>query len=254
MNKQEYIGQLKLALRGLPDEVAAKAVSDCELRFAEGRLSDQSEEYILKSLDDPAKIAAGLKASTKYLAFRKNKNSLNLWQLFISIVGLAVFNLFMVIPALVFSVLLFASYLIATAIFVAGSVVTASGLSGVHEVVIDHPFEHVVVSSSGAAGQANQARIEISHSGIHVSDLGTPSAQADSNTPAGAKAQVVAGSGRTMDAALTLQGIGLIVGGILLFLVSLVVSKYSLIGIKRYVLLNFSLLRARQETRACHAI
>jgi hypothetical protein len=37
----------------------------------------------------------------------------------------------------------------------------------------------------------------------------------------------------------------MVLGGILLFLVSLVVTRFSLLGMKRYIQMNFSLLRGR---------
>jgi hypothetical protein len=41
----------------------------------------------------------------------------------------------------------------------------------------------------------------------------------------------------------TLVGLGLVLGGIVLFLVSLVITRYSLIGLKRYFQMNRSLLK-----------
>ena len=41
----------------------------------------------------------------------------------------------------------------------------------------------------------------------------------------------------------TLFGLGLVVGGIALFLLSLVITRYTFIGIRRYVQMNRSLLK-----------
>jgi uncharacterized membrane protein len=41
----------------------------------------------------------------------------------------------------------------------------------------------------------------------------------------------------------TLFGFGLVLGGIALFLLSLVVTRYTFVGIKRYIQMNFSLLK-----------
>jgi hypothetical protein len=41
----------------------------------------------------------------------------------------------------------------------------------------------------------------------------------------------------------TLFGLGLVLGGIALFLLSLVITRYTFIGIKRYVQMNRSLLK-----------
>ena len=41
----------------------------------------------------------------------------------------------------------------------------------------------------------------------------------------------------------TFFGLGMVVAGILLFLLSLVITKYTLIGVRRYIDMNFSLLK-----------
>jgi uncharacterized membrane protein len=41
----------------------------------------------------------------------------------------------------------------------------------------------------------------------------------------------------------TLFGFGLVLGGIALFLLALVITRYTLVGLKRYLHMNLSLLR-----------
>jgi len=41
----------------------------------------------------------------------------------------------------------------------------------------------------------------------------------------------------------TLFGAGLVLGGIALFLISIVVTKYTIVGVRRYVKMNLSLLK-----------
>jgi hypothetical protein len=41
----------------------------------------------------------------------------------------------------------------------------------------------------------------------------------------------------------TVFGLGMVIGGVLLFLLSLVVTRYTFIGIRRYLEMNLSLLR-----------
>jgi hypothetical protein len=41
----------------------------------------------------------------------------------------------------------------------------------------------------------------------------------------------------------TLLGIGMVIGGILLFLLSLVVTRYSWVGVKRYLQMNRAILQ-----------
>ena len=65
------------------------------------------------------------------------------------------------------------------------------------------------------------------------------------------RAEAVAGRGLHISTDLdagarttqTLFGLSMVVGAIFLFLLCLVVTKYTVIGIKRYIEMNFSLLK-----------
>jgi hypothetical protein len=73
----------------------------------------------------------------------------------------------------------------------------------------------------------------------------------DAASPVIKRAEQVAGHGirisTGMDAGSrttqTFFGLGMVVGAIILFLLSLVVTKYTIVGIKRYIEMNFSLLK-----------
>ena len=57
------------------------------------------------------------------------------------------------------------------------------------------------------------------------------------------KIQITTGLDPDSRATQTLFGCGLILGGIALFLLALVISKYTLIGLRRYARMNMSLLK-----------
>jgi uncharacterized membrane protein len=254
MGKLEYLDALKRAMLGLPPDVQAKTLAYYEQRFVDGVAAGQGEPDVARELDDPKQIAMTLRASAHLNAFSDKKNPANLLRLTVSAVGLAIFNLFMIVPAVVYSALLFALYVCALTFYLAGIATTASGLAGANELVLDWPSRFVTIDDDG---RGRQMRVEIGDRGIivkqerpQVADPLPPDAD-DRHSRALRSAEALADStlriSTDMDAesrtTQTLFGLGLVVGGIALFLLSLVITRYTFIGIKRYVQMNRSLLK-----------
>lgn len=241
MSRLEYIDALRRALAGLAPDAVASTLAYYEQRFIDGLAAGRSETAIAAGLEPPKKIALTLRAGSRRHAFDERKNPANFLRLLVSLLGLAVFNLFMVVPALVCSALLFAVHVSALAFYVAGIAITASGLSGANELLLDGPWRHALMHDVDfSAGDGKQTRVSISNAGIHVSTvmrdaeaLGGHGWLISSDLDAGARATP------------TLFGLGMVVGGILLFLLGLVATRYTLIGIRRYVEMNLSWLRGR---------
>jgi uncharacterized membrane protein len=260
MGKLEYLEALKRAMLGLPPELQAKTLAWYEQRFVDGMAAGRPEADIARELDDPKKVALTLRTSTHMHAFKEQKNPATLVRLMVSVLGLLIFNLFMVIPAAVFGSLLAALYASAFAFYVSGIAITASGLAGANELVLDGPLRHVV---DGAIDERDRTRtrISIGDTGIEVSqekdERADPGADAgsDSNASEGARvvrrAERVAGSGIRISTGMdeesratqTVLGLAMVLGGIVLFLVSIVVTRYAALGVKRYLQMNLSLLR-----------
>jgi uncharacterized membrane protein len=171
--------------------------------------------------------------------------------------GLAIFNLFMIVPAMVYSALLLSLYVAALAFYLGGIAITASGLAGNGDLLLDLPARYVNIDADDPEGK-RQIRVQIDETGINVHEEGAsrsgtagdePGVRDNSRLRRGA--EVVAGNTlhitTDMDAdsrtTQTLFGFGLVLGGIALFLLSLVLTRYTAIGIKRYVQMNFSLLK-----------
>jgi uncharacterized membrane protein len=257
MGKLEYLDALKRAMIGLPPETQAKTLAWYEQRFVDGVAGGRTEEDVAKELGDPKKIAMTLRASAHLNAFEQKKNPANALRFIVSAAGLFIFNLFMVVPAVVYASLLACLYACALAFYVAGIAVTASGLSGANELVLSGPLKHVTISDDSG----EQTRVTISETGIEVHTEKAPPAPGsiDGDTDAADAspsrvirgAEAVAGGGiqisTDMDpasrATQVFFGLGMVLGGIALFLLSLVVTRYTLIGIKRYIQMNFSLLK-----------
>lgn len=256
MGKLEYLDALKRAMLGLPPELQAKTLAWYEQRFVDGMGAGRAEADIAQELDDPKKVALTLRANTHMDAFREQKNPANLVRVLVSSLGLLIFNLFMLIPAAVFGSLLAALYVGAFALYVSGIAITASGLAGANELVLDGPLRHVI---DGVAREHVRTRVSIDETGIEVSEDKAPEATPEGEDEAGSGsgsrvvrgAERVAGSGlrisTDMDdesrATQTVLGLAAVLGGIVLFLVSIVVTRYAALGIKRYLQLNMSLLR-----------
>jgi len=263
MGKLDYLDALKRAMLGLPPALQAKTLAWYEQRFVDGAAAGRLESDIARELDDPKKVALTLRANSHMAAFAEQKNPANLLRLCVSVLGLVIFNLFMAIPAAVFGSLLAALYVTALAFYVGGIAITASGLAGANEIVLDGPLRHVSFDN-GSQPERVRTRISISDTGIEIDDPdeaadGAPAASASADADAGPGetsrvvrgAERVAGSGVRISTDLdedarmtqTVLGAALLLGGIVLFLVSIVVTRYAASGVKRYLQMNMSLLR-----------
>jgi uncharacterized membrane protein len=258
MGKLEYLDALKRAMTGLAPELQAKTLAYYEQRFVDGLAAGLSETAIAADLDDPKKIAMTLRASSHLAAFEQKRNPANLLRMVVSAIGLFIFNLFMVVPAAVYASLLAAMYACALGFYIAGIAITASGLAGANELVLNGPLRHLVMDADDATPDS-QTKITIGDHGVRVfqeklpdaDDDATAGATGDAREPVIRRAEEVAGNGivisTDMDsgsrATQTFFGLSMVVGSICLFLLSLVVTKYTLIGIRRYVEMNYSLLK-----------
>jgi uncharacterized membrane protein len=242
----EYMEALRRALTGLPDDVAAATMADYQQRFLDGLSGGRNEAEIAYGLDEPIIVAARLRKSSDLAVFQQKKSVPNLVRLFFSALGLLVFNVFLIIPAFVYSMMLFALYVASVAVYAVGIAVTSSSLAGVNELAIDGPFRHVVMQKH-ESGKSHldemhgRLNLQFDSHGVRI----TP--EAGFGDDDSGRSTVVIGpndgfdeDSRTMG---TVKGIGFILGGILMFLVSLVITRFTWIAIKRYAQMNYGLLR-----------
>ena len=259
MGKLEFLDALKRAMTGLAPELQAKTLAYYEQRFVDGVSVGRTEQDIAQELDDPKKIAMTLRASSHLSAFEQKRNPANLLRLLVSGLGLAIFNLFMIVPAAVYASLLVSMYAAALAFYVGGIAITASGLSGANELVLDGPLRHFVIQGKDMGD--SQTKVTIGDTGIRVFQEKAPEpmpqahatddADSESAPDVVKRAEEVAGRGIRISTDMdpgsrttqTFFGLSMVVGAIILFLLSLVVTKYTVVGIKRYVQMNFSLLK-----------
>lgn len=263
MGKLEYLDALKRALAGLPPELQARTLAWYEQRFVDGSAAGRREDDVAQELGDPRQVALTLRTSAHLDALKEKKPTGTTLRTLLSGMGLLVFNLFMAIPAAVYASLLVALYASAFGFYVSGIAITASGLAGANELVLSAPLDHVVVVDDGEPQRRPaQTRVSISENGIHVFEEEAEDDMAPSDPGVGGdkgrstmrvirgaeavaerKIQITTDLDPDSRATQTLFGCGLILGGIALFLLALVISKYTLIGLRRYARMNMSLLK-----------
>jgi uncharacterized membrane protein len=262
MGKLEYLDALKRAMLGLPPDIQAKTLAYYEQRFVDAAGAGRSERDVASELDAPTKIAMTLRASSHLQAISgaltEKKDPANFLRLTVSAVGLAIFNLFMIVPALVYAALLFTLYACALSFYLAGIACSASGLAGTNELVLDWPARFMPVDADSRGER--QTRITIGAGDIQVTQErpgGASSSQDDLRSESRSGSRVLRGAEAVADSSLristemdaesrttqTLVGAGMVVGGIGLFLVSLVVTRYTGVALKRYLQMNRSLLK-----------
>jgi uncharacterized membrane protein len=259
VSKLEFIAALKRAMDGLPIDAQAKTLAYYEQRFVDGAAAGLPEDEIAADLGDPRKIAISLRASTHAEALQQQplrSGPGSAVRILFSAIGLAIFNLFMIVPGAVYASLVAALYACTLAFYGSGVVIAASGVAGANEITLDAPLRHIIVDDEVVVDGRSPTRIVIDDSGIKVSEVPgyDKDEDADDEDTAGRvidRAEQVAIEGiqisTEMDDAsrtkLVLVGVGLVLLGVGLALMSIVVTRWTFIGLKRYVQMNVSLLR-----------
>lgn len=261
MGKLEYLDALKRALMGLPPETQARTLAWYEQRFVDGSAAGRREQEVADELGDPRQVAVTLRTSVHLADLKDRKPPSNAPRAVLTGIGLLFFNLFMLIPAAVFASLLMALYLSAFGVYVSGIAVTASGLAGSNELVLSAPLTKMVISDDGEPVES-QTRVSIGATGIHIFDepapeLDEPVPDPDAAARDDQRSRVLRGAEAVAERRIQITtdldpgsrttqvafGSALIVGGVALFLLSLVLTRYTLLGIRRYVQMNTSLMK-----------
>lgn len=243
MNKTEYMNSLRQELEGLPAEVIEETMWTYESKFVDALLAGRSESEIAESLPQPRLLAAQKRAAMRFQNVKKNVSPSNLAHLLVALLGVLVFNLFMILPAMFYSVLLFASYLSSLAFYLVGIVMLAASLSGVQQMQIDLPVRHSSFIHEDYVQHAHgNVRVEISEQGIEVENEEGSVIESEQGLKQD-KPVLHINIANQMKHVDFFHGLGFLFGGIALFLLCLGMTKYTFIGFKNYLRWNLSLLR-----------
>lgn len=251
MTKTEYMNTLRQELEGLPAGMLESVMWAYESKFVDGMVAGRSDLEIAASLPQPNLVAAQQRAQLRFQTLKDNVRPGNLAGLLVALLGVLVFNLLMMLPAITYAALLFSAYLGSLGFYVAGIVITSISLSGVPQVNFDLPPHH------GA-----DVTVQIGPSGIVLDETIRSSDNSSASSVASAAASNSASNNASDSDALADEhtraqvtiknhleykylwhGVALLLCGIALFMLCLLMTKYTFIGFKNYLRWNLSLLR-----------
>jgi uncharacterized membrane protein len=253
MNKTEYMNTLQQELQGLPASVVAETLASYQQKFQNDMAKGLSETEIIQKLASPRLVAAQQRANTRFQNLKSNFGPGNILGFFVALIGVVIFNFFMLIPAFLYGAFLFCAYMGAMLAYVSGAVLIAASLSGVPEMEFKIPGHH----THGTEHRDHHVRghhmgnvtVDISETGILVNkDRTDKLIQLPENS-----GQVVFQSDNrpgtlriknNMESRHFFYGLGLLIGATGLLLLCLWLTRLTVIGFGKYLLWMVSLLRA----------
>jgi uncharacterized membrane protein len=253
MNKTEYINTLRHELQGLPVSVIDATLAVYEKKFQDGISLGLSETDIAQKLANPRLVAAQQRANARFQTLKRNLGPGNIFGFFIALIGLVIFNFFMLVPAILYGVFLFCAYFFSMALYLSATVMIAASLSGVptmefklpgnhyrHSVAHDvRGFQHsrlgsVSVDISGAGIQVNKDK---SDKLIHLPETSEDVVFRTDHRPGTIQIK------NRMGTPHFFFGIGMLFVATGLLLLCLWLTRLSVIGFGKYLLWTVSLLR-----------
>ncbi|MFZ6801741.1 DUF1700 domain-containing protein [Undibacterium sp. Di24W] len=260
MNKTEYINTLRQELQGLPASVIDATLASYEKKFQDGISLGLSETEISQKLANPRLVAAQQRANARFQNLKRNLGPGNIFGFFIALIGLVIFNFFMLVPAILYGVFLFCAYLFSMALYLSATVMIAASLSGVPAMEFKLPGYHyshsaAQVTRSLRHSHVGSVSVDISEAGIQVNKDKTdklvhlPEANEDVVFHTDNRLGKIHIKNR-METRHFFFGIGMLIGATGLLLLCLWLTRLSVIGFGKYLLWTVSLLRGpvRSET------
>lgn len=269
MNRTEYMNTLQSELQGLPQSVIDATLMTYQQKFQDGLAQGLSEADISQKLANPRLVAAQQRANTRFRNLKGNFGPGNIFGFFIALIGVVIFNFFMLIPAVLYGVFLFCAYVASMALYLTSTVMIAGSLSGVPAMEFTLPGHHshsyhqesrsfrhshmgsVTVDISESGVQVNKGK---SDSLIHVPEVSTD-VRADGSDGVVFRSDSKPGTihiKNRMETRHLFYGIALLFSATGLLLFCLWLTRLTVVGFGKYLLWTVSLLRgpARTESMA----
>jgi uncharacterized membrane protein len=121
MNAEQFLAELRAALRGMPVAEIEEIAQDYAAHFAEARAAGRSEAEVAAALGDPARLARELRAESGLQRWRDRRTPGNYVAAIVALCGLAAVDLIVLLPLLlVLAVAAFAIGVVVFALIVAG--------------------------------------------------------------------------------------------------------------------------------------
>ncbi len=127
MNREQFLAELRAALRGLRPQEADDIVADYAAHFDEARAAGRSEQEVADALGDPKRLARELRAETGLRRWQSSRTPGNFFGAIVALCGLAAFDLIILLPLLcVLGLIAFVIGVVLFALIIAGFGVLAS--------------------------------------------------------------------------------------------------------------------------------
>jgi uncharacterized membrane protein len=129
MNRDQFLSELRTALRGLDPQEIDDIIADYSAHFAEAQAAGRSEEDVAEALGDPKRLAKELRAETGLRRWQNRRTPGNYVGAMVALCGLAAVDLFILLPFLcVLALVAFITGIVLFALVIAGFGVLASPL------------------------------------------------------------------------------------------------------------------------------
>ncbi|MBC3875726.1 DUF1700 domain-containing protein [Undibacterium flavidum] len=261
MNRTEYMNTLQQELQGLPEAVVAETMAYYDKQFTDGAAAGLTEVGIAEKLANPRLVAAQNRANVRFQHLKNDFSAGNIFTLFVAMIGVVVFNFFMLIPAFIYGAFLFAAYLGSLIVYGAGIVVFAASVSGVPQMEFKLPHQHQRLHGNHIYSQMQHREgavtVNLSESGVEVDKGGH---RVGNNGVSDVdKFSVQERHANTLSIKNNMQrkhifyGLGLLIGGTALLLLCIWMTRLTVVGFGKYFMWNLSLIRATVRSSPAQA-
>lgn len=260
MNKTEYMNTLAQELQGLPEMIVTETIAYYEKQFADGIAAGKTEVEIAEKLANPRLVAAQKRANVRFQNLKSDFSVGNIFTLFVAMIGVVVFNFFMLIPAFIYGAFLFAAYLCSLVLYGAGIVVFAASVSGVSQMEFKLPHHHHRLHGNHTYSQyqhnEKNVTINLSENGIEVDKdlhrVGNDSANVFEKNSVQENGKNTLSIKNKMQSRHVFYGLGLLLIGTALLLLCIWMTRLTVLGFGKYFMWNLSLIRAATRTSPAH--
>lgn len=128
MTRQEFLGQLREGLKGLPVKTITDIAADYEAHFNDAEADGRSEAEVAEALGDPRRLARELRAEAGLKRWEAERSPSAAGGAIAAVAGLGALDLLILLPlATTFAGILVALYVAAIVLLICGAVMVGLG-------------------------------------------------------------------------------------------------------------------------------
>ncbi len=128
-DREQFLNRLRAGLKGLPPRTVDDIIGDYAAHFSEAASHGRTEAEVAAKLGDPARLARELRAEAGLRRWEEERSAGAALGAIVAVLGLATFDLFILLPVLIaVGAVLFVLLITAAGICLAGAVLLALAL------------------------------------------------------------------------------------------------------------------------------